>query len=215
MQSKLISLITIVLAAPAGAAAQSDTVYSTERPPLLEEAREISLARSAAPAAVSDGATVLVLRRGGYEVAVEGTNGVTCYVNRSRPEALEPHCFDEEGSRTILAMQLRRAELREQGQSRDAIEQTIARELADGTHKLPSRPAMSYMLSAGQVLYNDEGEHVGNWRPHLMIYVPYITSEQLGLYGPPSTDAAIVVDSGTPTANIMIVVEDFVQPKTP
>jgi hypothetical protein len=204
----------IALLAPSTAIAQSDTAYSTQLPPLIDEAREIALARSAAPDAVSAEATVLVLRRGGYAVAVEGTNGVTCYVSRSRPESLEPHCFDQEGSETILAMQLRRAELREQAKSREDIEQTLARELADGTFRLPSRPAMSYMMSGGQVLYNEEGQHVGKWRPHLMIYVPFITSEQLGLYGAPSTEAAIVVDSGKPTANIMVVVESFVEPTT-
>ena len=70
---------------------------------------------------------------------------------------------------------------------------------------------MSYMMSAGQVLYSDDGRRVGSWRPHLMIYYPYLTAEQLGLGGPPSPAAAMVTKSGSATASIVVVVSEFVQ----
>src|ERR1700745_3075091 len=44
---------------------------------------EIALARSAAPASISNDARVLVLGRHGYETAVEGKNGFVCLVERS------------------------------------------------------------------------------------------------------------------------------------
>ena len=40
---------------------------------------EIALARSAAPASISDGAEVMVLGPKGYTTAVKGTNGFLCY----------------------------------------------------------------------------------------------------------------------------------------
>ena len=43
---------------------------------------EITLARSAAPAAISSDAEVLVLGRNGYETAVKGKNGFVCVVER-------------------------------------------------------------------------------------------------------------------------------------
>jgi hypothetical protein len=43
---------------------------------------EIALARSAAPAAISNDAEVLVLGRSGYETAVKGKNGFVCAVER-------------------------------------------------------------------------------------------------------------------------------------
>ena len=49
---------------------------------LMERDAEIALARSAALAAISDGAEVLVLGRHGYETAVKGTNGFVCVVER-------------------------------------------------------------------------------------------------------------------------------------
>ena len=71
---------------------------------------------------------------------------------------------------------------------------------------------MSYMMSSGQILVSDDGRNVGAWQPHLMLYVPYITATQLGLYGDPSLEAAAVFDEGEPTAHIVIVVKEFVDP---
>ena len=161
---------------------------------------------------MSETATVLAFTDAGYEVAVEGTGGVTCYVSRSWVQSVEPHCFDAEAAATILPMSLKTTEMRHQGEPQDAIDRVIAEGLRNGEFRLPTRPAMSYMMSSAQVLYNDEGEFVGAWQPHLMIYYPYMTAEAFGLTGPPSTDAAVVVDPGTPRANIMIVVNEFVDP---
>jgi hypothetical protein len=44
---------------------------------------EVALARTAAPPAISNDATVLVLTRQGYQTAVEGKNGFVCFVDRS------------------------------------------------------------------------------------------------------------------------------------
>jgi len=51
---------------------------------LMEGGGETSLARSAAPEAVSRDAAVLLLERHGYETAVEGRNGLVCVVERAR-----------------------------------------------------------------------------------------------------------------------------------
>lgn len=205
-------VFTLLAAAPP-LAAQEYGAGSLELPPLLPRAREIALAKSAAPAAVSADATVLVLERGGYIVAEAGTNGVTCYVGRSWPDALEPHCFDREGSATIMRIHLREAELKERRLPREEIDATVARELLDGTLQLPSRPAMSYMMSCAQHLFNPEGRSVGAWRPHLMLYMPYLTADDFGLGDTPSLAAAVVVDPGKPTANAMVVVTECVEPE--
>jgi len=73
---------------------------------VLPRALEMDLARSAAPPTVSQEATVLLWNGNGFDVGHEGSNGVTCYVARSWPDSLEPHCFDEEGARTILPIHL-------------------------------------------------------------------------------------------------------------
>jgi hypothetical protein len=179
---------------------------------MLPRDREIALARSAAPPGVSRDATVMVLTERGFEIAAKGTNGVTCVVNRSQPESLEPHCFDAEGSATVLPIELRRTELLREGKSTEEIDREIGQGLVSGKYRLPRRPAMSYMMSSGQVLFNDEGKRVGKWQPHLMIFYPNLTQADLGLGGTPLPQAAIVVDEGMPLSNIMVIVKEFVEP---
>jgi hypothetical protein len=205
----VVSAITVGVAMPVSA---QDGPEITGPRKLMPRAEEIVLAKSAAPADVSGAATVLVLEANGYVVAEKGSNGVTCYVSRSQPESLEPHCFDEEGSQTILAMELRRAELRQKNVPAEDIDREIAKGISDGTFRLPRRPAMSYMLSSAQVLYSAEGRRVGNWKPHLMIYFPYLSSSQLGLGPEPATTAAFVAGAGSATSSIVVVVNAFVDP---
>jgi hypothetical protein len=179
---------------------------------MLPRDREIALARSAAPANVSRDATVMVLTDRGFEVVEQGSNGVTCVVNRSQPQSLEPHCFDAEGAATVLPIELRRTEMLREGRSNEEIDREIGQGLLSGKYRLPRRPAMSYMMSSGQVLFNDEGKRVGQWHPHLMIFYPNLTPGDLGLGGTPSLEAAVVVDPGMPLSNIMVVLKDFAEP---
>jgi hypothetical protein len=212
MRYTLTVLILVLATGSDIAAAQSAGTGRTGPRPLLPREREIALARSAAPPTVSRNATVMVLTERGFEVAQPGTNGVTCVVNRSHPQSLEPHCFDPEASATILPMELRRTELLREGRSTEEIDREIAAGLLNGTYRLPRRPAMSYMMSPEQVLHSDEGRNVGRWQPHLMIYYPHLSAADLGLGSEPSTAAATVVDEGRAVSNIMIVVQDFASP---
>ena len=73
---------------PAGARAQTAKARYPAMAPLdqyliPDEKAEIALARSSAPASISDAAEVMVLRRDGYATAVKGSNGFVCIVERS------------------------------------------------------------------------------------------------------------------------------------
>lgn len=182
---------------------------------ILPPAEEIALARSAAPAVVSGKATVWVFTDSGYAVAEQGTNGVACYVSRGWIESVEPHCFDAEGAATILPMEMRTVELRHRGMSNEEVERELAAGLASGRFRTPRRPALSWMLSGAQQLINDDGTPVGRWRPHLMIYYPYLTAAELGLGQTPDLKGAVLVDGGTARSNLMIVTREFVQLERP
>lgn len=78
----------LFLALPGGypVQAQDDkTLYPTMASDqyLMDRDAEIALARSAAPESISHEATVMVLGRHGYEVAVQGKNGFVCDVERA------------------------------------------------------------------------------------------------------------------------------------
>lgn len=182
-----------------------------DTPPVLTEAEEIALARTAAPVAVTEEATVLVLRDGTYEVGHEGTSGVTCMVSRSQPLSLEPICFDPEASRTVMEIDVRRIEMRLAGMEAEEIDRRIEAAIGSGEIGLPGRPAMAYMMSSHQVLYADAETRVGAWKPHMHIYMPYATAAQFGgLSGEGGSVAGTVFDEGKPTANLVIPLREFV-----
>jgi len=116
MRTALLTLLTLGFAVGA-AIGQAAGAGQSGRRALLPPAREIALARSAAPPEISDSATIYVLGENNWEIAVRGSNGVACHVNRSWVASLEPHCFDAEGAATILLMELRRTELLHQDEA--------------------------------------------------------------------------------------------------
>jgi hypothetical protein len=139
---------------------------------------EIALARSAAPASISDGAEVMVLGRTGYTTAVKGTNGFLCFVERGwgaatdepefwNPKVRSPICFNPAAARTFAQIYLMKTRLVLQGKSRAEI--LAATTSAMNARELPPLEpgAMCYMLSKQQYL-NDRGM---NWHPHLMFFV--------------------------------------------
>lgn len=179
---------------------------------LLERDYEIRLARSAAPKSVSANARIWYFDGGKYVIADSGSTGIECYVSRSWPESLEPHCFDEEGAGTIMRMEMRGVEFAHAGIGADEAKRRFAAGLADGTFKVPTRPAMSWMMSSAQVLYSDEGTRAGAWRPHVMIYYPNLPPGALG-GGATDINAGMLVSPGEPTSNITIVVPKAVDPE--
>ncbi|MBX3173744.1 MAG: hypothetical protein KF709_04995 [Gemmatimonadaceae bacterium] len=199
-----------------GLAASPAVAQEVSGPPgprlLMERAEEIALARSAAPASVSGDARVWFFQNGRYVIADSGSVDVECYVSRSWPLSLEPHCFDAEGARTIMRMAMRGVELAHAGIANEEAARRLAIALADGEFQLPIRPAMSWMMSAKQDLYSDQGQRAGAWQPHIMIYIPFLTAEMAGTGSNRDPYSGLVVDPGKPMANLMVVVPRSVQP---
>jgi hypothetical protein len=145
---------------------------------LMDKNAEIALARSAAPPSISDNAEVLVLEGTGYTIAVKGTNGFVCIVERSwtlptddpefwNSKLRAPNCFNPQAARTYLPFDLMKTKLVLEGKSKSEIKRAIAS--AFDKKELPAiEPgAMCYMMSKQQYL-NDEGK---SWHPHLMFYL--------------------------------------------
>ncbi|MGE0440220.1 MAG: hypothetical protein AB7S39_06980 [Gemmatimonadales bacterium] len=207
-------LVAIVAAGWNEGAAQEAGAGQSGRRPLLPRGREIALARSAAPASVSGRARVLVLTDSGFVEAAAGTNGVTCLVGRSWVASLEPACFDPEAGATVMAAEIFRTEAYHRGRPKDEVDRDVAARLADGRIRLPTRPALVYMMSSGQQLISDDGRPAGNWQPHLMLYVPYLTNPELGLPEPPDFRSFMVnvSDAGKPWATLIVPLATFIDP---
>lgn len=188
-----------------GAAAQS---RQGVRAPMERQA-EIALARSAAPAAVSAGSRVWIWTGERYVIGDSGSTAVNCYVGRPWVPSVEPHCFDAEGSATILPIQMRRVELYAAGRTDAETEKQVAEDLKSRKLRLPTRPAFTYMMSAAQDLVSGGGTAVGAWRPHLMIYFPNLTTAGTGLPGF-VTEIGFVENPGTPFSTVVVPLASFV-----
>jgi hypothetical protein len=140
---------------------------------------EIALARSAAPAKISNDATVYVLTARGYEKVVEGKNGFACFVDRSwssdfddpgfwNPKVRGPLCMNAPAVRSILPLQLERTELALTGVGREQLLERMKDAIAKKKLSPPEIGSMSYMMSKQQYL-SDGDTH---WHPHLMFYMP-------------------------------------------
>jgi hypothetical protein len=175
---------TVLAGASWRAPAQSEKAPYPAMAPLNQylmpdENSEIALARSAAPASISDAAEVMVLGREGYTTVVKGSNGFLCIVERSwgaptddpgfwNPNVRGPICFNPPAARTVVPIFLMKTTLALAGASQTAIVQATASALDSG--KLPALEpgAMCYMLSKQQYL----GDRDKSWHPHLMFFVP-------------------------------------------
>lgn len=212
MRTAVLTALTL-LSVHAVLTAQSTSAGQSGHRALLDESREISLARSAAPPSVSDAASVYVLSADGWRLAVRGTNGAACMVSRSWVESVEPVCWDEEGAATAMPVEMFRIEQLHGGASIDSVNRDVAAGFVSGRFRLPRRPAVSYMMSSAQRLISDDGRAVGSWRPHLMIDYPYLTERDLGLRAGGEPTSLMVTDAGKPTARMIIVLQAFVDPR--
>ena len=180
---QIILLTPLFTLAGSAQAADSKSPYPTMAPLdqylMQDRQAEIDLARSAAPAAISDHATTMVLARNGYVIGIKGDNGFTCVVERSwmspfdssdfwNPKMRGPVCYNPPATRSILPFTVKTTELALARLSKAQIKDSIEGIVAHKELPLPEPGAMSYMMSKDGYL----GDEVGHWHPHLMFHVP-------------------------------------------
>jgi len=184
-------IIGAALLQPRAGYAQNPSSYDSMAP--IEQYRmspadEIALARSAAPAAVSSAAEILVLGTVRYESAVRGLNGFVCLVERSwtigfdksefwNPRTRSPMCFNSAAARSVLPVYLRRTEAVLSGVSRGEMQRRLGTSVT-GTRGLSiAAGAMCYMQSKSGYLGDNVG---GPWHPHLMFFLPATSAAAWG-----------------------------------
>jgi|SRR5882762_6250788 len=169
------ALLLAALAAPAAAQQAAPPDH-----PMLPRELEVELALNAAPKHLRDAATVLVLDSTGYVKAREGTNAFTCLVSRRGGDVF-PVCWDAEGARSLLPVEIDDARLRLGGSTIADIERAVADGFKSGRYKAPSRTGVAYMLSPVRYRIDEKG-HVtrSNANPHVMFYGPNLTDADIG-----------------------------------
>jgi hypothetical protein len=154
---------------------------------------EISLAKSAAPKAISDNAEIMVLERQGYKTAAKGTNGFVCMVERSwtapfgdpeywNPKIRGPICFNPAAARTYLPITIARTRLALAGKSESQVRDAINSAFDKRELGALEAGSMCYMLSKQGYL----GDQAGHFHPHLMFWAERTQPESWGVGAPGS-----------------------------
>lgn len=214
MSLKTWTLFALVATLPSLASAHSTSPTNSDKPAVHYDAsvprdRQMQLALSAAPPEIAGKATVYILGPKGYEKAREGSNGVSCVVERTFKGTVQtsvgPMCYDAEGSRTLLLVLLFTEEMRARGKSEEQIKTDIATGYKEGRFKAPSKPGVCYMLSPENYLYNPNTKKSGPFPGHFMFYAPYMTPKDLGYSDIADTMQPYLVDPGQPNAMLVVV----------
>jgi hypothetical protein len=160
---------------------------------------QIALAESAGP--VGADAAIYVLGKQGYTRARAGRNGFTCLISRERRDTLEPECFDEEGTATVVPVRMFVEAQRAAGTSDGRIDSLVEEGFKSGRFKAPSKPGLVYMLSEHNYVFDPDQKAVIHFPGHLMFYAPYATQKDIGS-GP---GAPYIVAPGTAHALLIVV----------
>jgi hypothetical protein len=148
---------------------------------------EIALARTAAPESISRDATILVLGRRGYEIAVEGKSGFVCVVERGwmspsdapqfwNPKIRGPICFNPPAARSVLPTTYKRTEMVLAGRTKAEIIEGNKAAFEKGELPPLEPGAMSYMMSKEAYLTDDDDHNLA----HLMFYTPPLDGKAWG-----------------------------------
>jgi hypothetical protein len=223
MMTRMFSLALLTVLFFPAARAQSSPSQALKYPPiqqyLLPQASEVALAKSAAPATISDRATIKVLTTSGYKVVHQGDNGFVCIAMRGfaaptytpaqfrdivyDPSVRAPICFDPRAAREVMPYYELRTKLAMEGKNPDQIAEGVQAAYARG--ELPKRDGVSfaYMWSAEQNLASG----IGHWHPHVMVFSPYYDNSMIGgnPFGAPLPQ--LTDDAGTPFAVVVIPVD--------
>ena len=202
-RAAIFGLVVLVAARAATAGPEATGLAYPQMAPgaqylMPNRAAEISLARSAAPAAISASATVLVLSSKGYETAVNGTNGFTCLVERAwmspfdhpqfwNPKLRGPVCYNPAATRSILPITRYRTKLAQSGMPKNQMFDEIRAAIARKELPALEAGAMSFMMSKDGYL----GDGVGHWHSHLMFY---ISGTDISSWGANLPGSPVVVD---------------------
>lgn len=195
-------LATAALIIVSGIACAETPVLQPAYDMSLSRDEKVKLAEGAAPPEVSRDATVYALEPSGYVKVRDGSNGFTCLVDRQSRWSSEPACFDAEGSATLVPSRLFAEAERAKGATDEQIDAALDEGFRSGRFNAPRKPGIVYMLSDSVFVF--AAGKVVHGPPHLMFYLPYGTSKDLG--SPPrGAGMPFLIREGRPDTFIIVV----------
>ena len=163
---------------------------------------QIKLAVLAAPPEMRDSATVF-----GYDadknlvILRKGTNEMICLASNPNDTGFSVACYKKD----LEPLMQRGRELRKQGAKGKELSDERAKEVKEGTLKMPDGPSTLYVYSADSKNVNQSTGEVKNGYLRYVIYIPFATAESTGLPTKPSAPGMPwIMDPGTYRSHVMI-----------
>jgi hypothetical protein len=167
-----------------------------------DAAMQIKLALLAAPPEKRDSCTVL-----GYDadsqlvVIKKGTNELICLADNPKDTSFSVACYNKD----LEPFMQRSRELRKEGTKGQKLFDERAKEVKEGTLKMPDGPAALYVYTANSNDVNRTTGEVKNGYMRYVIYMPFATAATTGLPTKPSAPGMPwIMDPGTYRAHVMI-----------
>lgn len=176
------------------------SVFSQSK--ILPAEVQIKMAIQAAPEMYQDEATVLGYNKEGELVTLrDGTNGLVCLADDPNKEGISVACYGIE----LEPFMARGRQLRAEGKSEEEIREIRKQEIDAGKLKMPSEPAMVYVLGAEESDLDTKTGELASSRIRYVLYKPYMTGESTGLPTKPQAPGMPwLMDANTHRSHIMI-----------
>ena len=169
--NKLALSIAVVLSSPYTVSAAG---------PVLTQACEEALALSALPVRLRDRASVYSLTDGGFKLTRQSDGPFTCIVARNHETAVIPQCADAAGAESVIPGIISKTEWALSGMPPNERKARFEELAEKGEFRAPHRPGINYMMSAFNLVWNDQNESMMHIPPHVMYYAPNISNDDVG-----------------------------------
>lgn len=164
------------------------------------EERQIQEAISPLSEDLQEGAAVLGYRGGKLVELRAGTNEMICLADDPDREGFHVACYH----RDLESFMARGRELRADGMSRDEVTRIRREEIEEGKLEMPNGARSLYSLTGPEGSFDPESGTITEGGGLWVIYVPYATTETLGISSAPSRARPWLMFPGKPWAHVMI-----------
>ena len=163
---------------------------------------QIRTATLAAPETFRDSAKVLGYNKEGKLITLrEGTNGMICLADDPNRKGISVACYGA----VLEPFMSRGRQLIAEGKTQEEKREIRKKEIDAGTLKMPSEPAILYVLSGQEKDYNPQTGELKNGFLRYVLYKPYMTAESTGLPTKPQAPGMPwLMEAGTHRSHIMI-----------
>lgn len=145
------------------------------------EQQEIVLASQAAPSNITEHASFMMFRDGGFVLLKEGKNNFTCLVVRNPQGRFEPSCFNTEARNSVLYTYELEMKLLYEGMSPEGVLSVINNHFLEGTLPTAITGSLVYMMSPNNKFYNYSTKTLGTTPIHQMYYYPKLPDQTFSL----------------------------------